>query len=148
MTDMPLPDLRQTGSFDFFTTESLRIADLDMNAHVNNVAFIQLMENARNRFIDTRTPLKRGAKMTIMLVRFEVDFVSQLHYPGQVQAACRVLELRRSSLTFGQALFDGTRCAATARATIVNVDRAAQKAAPFTDEARAVLAALATPLSV
>nr|WP_246185041.1 thioesterase family protein [Paracoccus aestuariivivens] len=136
------PDLRDRAVFGFFTEESLRIADLDINGHVNNVAFIQLMENARNQFIDTQTPLKRSEKMTFMLVKFDVNFIGQLHYPGKVESACRVLELGRSSLTFGQALFDGARCAATARAVIVNVDRAAQKATPFTESGRLALEAL------
>ncbi|HEY0212423.1 MAG TPA: thioesterase family protein [Paenirhodobacter sp.] len=141
--ETPAPDLRARSSYAFFSEESLRISDLDMNAHVNNIAFIQLLENARNQFITQCTPLKRGTAMTFMLVRFEIDFVSQLFWPGKVDGACRVAELRRSSLSFGQALFDGDRCAATARATIVNVDRGTGRSAPFTDEARAVLAALA-----
>lgn len=137
-------DLRSRSTFELFTQESLRIADLDMNAHVNNVAFMQLLENARNQFIDQRTPLKRGASMTIMLVHFEIDFLSQLFYPGKPEGTCRVIGLRRSALTFGQALFDGERCVATAKAVIVNVDRAAQRSTPFTEEAQAVLTDLLT----
>lgn len=140
--DLPSLDLRDRGSFDFFTCESLRIADLDMNGHVNNVAFIQLLENARNMFIATRSPLTRGARRTFMLVHFEVDFLGQLFHPGQPEAACRVSALRRSSLTFGQALFDGARCVATAKAVIVNVDRETGRAAPFSDTARQALEAL------
>lgn len=135
----PAIDLRRRDSFDFFTEERLRIADLDMNGHVNNVTFIQLLENARNRFVDLRTPLKRGEKMTFMLVHFEIDFVAQLFYPGAPEAACRLLELKRSSITLGQAVFDGERPTAVARAVIVNVDRTQGRAMPFTDEARMVL---------
>lgn len=99
--DAPVIDLRQRDSYDLFTEERLRIADLDMNGHVNNVTFIQLLENARNRFIDLRTPLKRGPKLTFMLVHFEIDFISQLFHPGAPEAACRLLELKRSSIVLG-----------------------------------------------
>lgn len=141
----PVLDLKQRASFEFFTRENLRVADLDQNGHVNNLAFLALLENARNRFIAERTPFERNARSTYMLVHMESDFLGELHYPGTVDAACRVIEVRRSSVVFGQALFEGERAAATARAVTVNVDRELRKAAPFSEEARAKLLALLPP---
>ncbi|SDX69926.1 Acyl-CoA thioesterase FadM [Albimonas donghaensis] len=135
-------DLADRASFDLFTEERLRIADLDMNGHVNNVAVIQLMENARNLLLATRTPLTRGPKRTFMLVRFEVDFRGELFHPGAPEAACRLLKLGSKSLTLGQAVFDGARATATGQAVIVNVDRITGRATPFSVEARAALEAL------
>ena len=132
----PVIDLRQRSSFDFFTVEQLRFADLDLNGHVNNLSFLALMESARQQFITGRTPLVMTDTQTYMLVHLEVDFVGELHYPGAVQAACRVVEVRRSSVVFGQALFDGDRAVATLRAVTVNVDRRLRKAFPFSEDAR------------
>ena len=134
--------LRQRGCFDFFTTDSLRIADLDQNAHVNNISFLELFENVRNRFIMERTPLVRDDARTYMLVHLDIDFVSELHYPGTPEAACRILEVRRSSLVFGQAIFVGERVAATGHAAIVHVDRITRKSLPFDDDIRAALNSL------
>ncbi len=136
------PDLRQRAAFDFFTRESLRIADLDQNRHVNNLALLALLENARNRFIEERTPLVRNEQRTYMLVHLESDFIGELNYPGTPDAGCRVVEVRRSAVVFGQGLFDGERPIVTARAVTVNVDRTLRKAAPFDDEERAKLLAL------
>ena len=74
---------------------------------------------------------------TYMLVHLDVDFVGELHHPGTVHAGCRVIEVRRSSVVFGQALFDGERVVATLRAVTVNVDRALRKASAFPEDARA-----------
>ncbi|GLK83750.1 acyl-CoA thioesterase [Ancylobacter defluvii] len=138
-TTEPTIDLKLKASFDFFTTESLRISDLDQNGHVNNLAFLQLFENVRNRFIAGRTPLVRDDERTFMLVHLEADFVGELHYPGTVEAACRIVEVRRSSVVFGQALFDGGRVAATGRAVTVNVDRTQRRAAAFSEAERDML---------
>lgn len=135
----PVIDLKQRSSFAFFTQENLRIADLDQNGHVNNIAFLQLFENARNQFIAAHTPLIRNADRTYMLVHLEADFLGELHYPGTVYASCRIIEVRRSSVVFGQALFDGERVAATGRAVTVNVDRHQKRAAGFPDAERDAL---------
>jgi acyl-CoA thioester hydrolase len=144
MTDAspPAPDLKSRASFDFFTSESLRIADLDLNGHVNNLTFLQLFENARNRFLQERTPLVRDETRTYMLVHLDIDFAAEMHWPGTPEAACRVIEVRRSSLVFGQAVFVGDKATATGHAAIVNVDRRLRKASPFDEETRAKLAAL------
>lgn len=135
-------DVKSRSAFSFFTTESLRVADLDTNGHVNNVSFLELFENVRNRFIRERTPLVRDETRTYMLVHLDIDFISELHWPGDADAACRIVELRRSSLVFGQAIFVGDRVAATGHAAVVNIDRVARRAAPFDERTREQLQAL------
>lgn len=127
-------DLGLRAAFDFFTHEHLRIADLDVNLHVNNVAMLSLFENVRNRYIQERTPLVRDAQTTYMLVHLDVDYKSELTYPGTVDAACTVLEVRRTSVVFGQAVFSGDRVAAVGHAIVVSVDRATKRGLPFTEE--------------
>ncbi len=134
----PPLDLALRRSFDFFTHEHLRIADLDVNQHVNNVAILSLFENVRNRYIqEGRTPLVRDEHQTYMLVHLDVDYKSELHYPGVVDAACTVLELRRTSVVFGQAVFAGERVAAVGHAIVVSVDRISKRGRPFDAQALA-----------
>jgi acyl-CoA thioester hydrolase len=40
-------DLADRGIYGFATSEHLRFADVDANGHINNGAFLQLLENAR-----------------------------------------------------------------------------------------------------
>lgn len=133
---LPPLDLGLRASFDFFTHEHLRIADLDANLHVNHLAILSLFENVRNRYIQERTPLVRDDRTTYMLVHLDVDYRSELHHPGVVDAACTVLEVRRTSVVFGQAVFAGDRVAAMGHAIVTAVDRASKRGLPFTEEMR------------
>jgi len=127
----------QRSAFNFFTRENLRISDLDQNQHVNNIAYLVLFENVRNQFIVQRTPFVRSEDFTYMLLHLDIDFAGELHYPGHVDAACRVEEVRRSTVVFSQAVFDGDRVAATGHAVVANIDRRLRRAVPFEEEARA-----------
>ena len=44
-------DLADRGIYGFATSEHLRFADVDANGHVNNGAFIELLENARVSYL-------------------------------------------------------------------------------------------------
>src|SRR5262249_59377576 len=44
-------DLADRGIYGFATSEHLRFADLDANGHINNGAFIELLENARVSYL-------------------------------------------------------------------------------------------------
>lgn len=136
-------DLTSRASFRFFQEDKLRFADIDRNGHVNNVAFLIFFENARVRFLEDHTPVRRGEHLSYMLVHLDIDYRTQLFYPGVVEGACRVVEVRRSSLVLGQALFSGEQAAATGHAVMVTVDRRINKAVPFPDEVRAQLEAMA-----
>jgi acyl-CoA thioester hydrolase len=120
----------------FRTTEHLRISDLDVNGHVNNVSVLTMVENARVRFLEDRTPLVRNDARTFMLVHIAIDYLGQLHYPGSVEAGCRLCAIGRSTVTLDQAIFAGDRPTLIARAVVANVDRQAGKALAFTPEER------------
>ena len=44
-------DLADRGIYGFSTSENLRFADVDANGHINNGAFIELLENARVSYL-------------------------------------------------------------------------------------------------
>ena len=44
-------DLADRGIYGFSTSENLRFADVDANGHVNNGAFLELLENARVSYL-------------------------------------------------------------------------------------------------
>ena len=135
-----LPDLTRRASFSFFTEESLRFADLDKHAHVNNVAMLTLFENVRVRFMEEAT--KPGGT-GFVLGRIECDYRRQVYYPGQLSAACRVLSVGRASVRLGQAVFRGDEAVATGVAVIVTIDRQTGNALPLPPHLRTVFDALA-----
>jgi acyl-CoA thioester hydrolase len=77
-----------------------------------------------------------------VLARLDINFLRELHWPGQVEIGTGVAEIGRSSFTFLQAIFHDGACAATGRATMVMIDMASRKARPLPPEALARLEAI------
>lgn len=138
-------DLTRRASFDFFTEESLRFADLDRNGHVNNVAFTVFIENARVSYMTSHPPFDRAENLGFVVAHVSVDYLAQLYYPGSVSSGCRLVEVRRSSLVLGHAIFRGEQCVATGHSIIVVVDHASGKPRVIPEAARIRLEALARP---
>jgi len=137
-------DLADTKSFGFLTTEHLRFADVDANGHINNVAFVVFFENARIRYLSEQ--LKGLRVLTggeVVVAHMQLDLKRQMFYPGTIHAGARLIEVRRSSLVIGQAIFDQEgRCAANGHVVLVSVDKQSGRGRPFEGEARAAVTRL------
>jgi acyl-CoA thioester hydrolase len=120
-------------------TEIVRFADLDPQGHVNNAVFATYFESGRVALF--RDPdLGIGIPdATFVLVRQEIDFLSELRWPGNVTVGTSLAERGRSSFVMTQAIFSGDTCAAAGRATLVMIDLQTRRARPLTPEALARL---------
>ena len=120
-------------------TDIIRFADLDPQGHVNNAVFATYLESGRVAMF--RTPdLGIGVPdATFVLVRQEIDFLSELRWPGNVEVGTALAELGRSSFTVTQAIFNGDKCAAAGRATLVMLDAKTRRPLPLTPESIAKL---------
>lgn len=134
-------------AFAFRTTHELRYSDADMNGHINNGLFGSLMETNRALLFrmaadeaatEEATPGTDDNTMTV-IARFEIDYLAELHFPGQVIAASGVEKIGGASFVVLQALFCEGRCVALGRSTIVILDRASRRATPIGDSLRAAL---------
>jgi acyl-CoA thioester hydrolase len=134
-------DLTQPQTFDYFTEESLRFADLDRNGHVNNVAFTTFFENTRVRYLTDVVPLPRGEHVGFVLAHLSIDYLAQLYYPGVIRSAACVVEVRNSSLVLGQAVFREAQPTATGHAIMVIIDQRSGKAMAFDQTQRRALEA-------
>lgn len=123
----------------FWVTEHIRFADLDLLGHVNNVAFTIYAESSRAAFMHQTGFWIPKAPRQNVIVRLELDYRRELHYPGEVRVGLRVLKIGNSSFTLGQALFSGEHCVATAVVVIVRMDAGTRRATPLNDEERAQL---------
>ena len=115
----------------------LRYADTDRQGHVNNAVFATFAESGRVPILyDPARPLApEGA--SFVLARLVVDYLSELRWPGEVAIGTSVLRIGRSSVTFGQGMFNDGRCVATAETVIVLMDETTRRSRPFTDRIRA-----------
>lgn len=136
-------DLADRGIYGFATAENLRFADLDANGHVNNGAFIELLENARVSYL--RLIVRAGLpRFRLVIGRLEADFKRQMFFPGTATACARLIEAHERKVVIGQALFDGEgNCTAVQKVIMVSLDEETHRSTPFDPAVRAALDTLA-----
>src|ERR1700752_1999113 len=133
-------NLADRGIYGFATTENLRFADLDANGHVNNGAFIELLENARVSYL--RIIVRSGLpRFRLVIGRLEADFKRQMFFPGTATACARIIEAHQRKVVIGQGLFDGEgHCTAVQKVIMVSLNEETHRSTPFEPEIRAALA--------
>jgi len=73
------------------------------------------------------------------------NFLTQVHYPGEVRVGTRALRLGRSSATLGQGLFVADHCFATAESVVVLINSEDGRSQAIPDPTRAALEAFLGP---
>ena len=126
-----LPTLDQ---FPRRTGDTIRFGDLDPQGHVNNTVFATYFETGRVMFLREPGNALNPPGTTSVLARLDVNFLREMHWPGEVEIGTAIVEIGRSSYTFLQAIFHEGQCAATARATMVMIDGATRKARPLPED--------------
>jgi acyl-CoA thioester hydrolase len=135
-------DLTTRAAYSYFETEKIRFSDTDMIGHVNNVAFAALLESGRTAFAHAQLFPHMPAAFVVVMARIEIDYRRELHWPGTVDVASRLVSVGRSSYAIGQGIFRGDTCITTGLTTLVMIDRQSRKSTPLPDDYRAVLQGL------
>jgi acyl-CoA thioester hydrolase len=132
-------DLTDRRIYGFATEEHLRFADVDANGHVNNGAFLQLLENARVSYM--RAIVRSGLpRFRVVVGRLEIDFRRQMFFPGRATACARLLEVHQRKCVIGHGLFDGEgNCTAVLKAIMVSLNEETHRSMPFEPAVRAAL---------
>ena len=132
-------DLTDRRIYGFVTEEHLRFADVDANGHINNGAFLQLLENARVSYM--RAIVRSGLpRFRVVVGRLEIDFKRQMFFPGRATACARLLEVHQRKCVIGHGLFDGEgNCTAVLKAIMVSLNEETHRSMPFEPAVRAAL---------
>jgi len=124
-----------------WTEEKLRYGDLDTNGHVNNAVYATFCESGRVTLIRKLFPKADTEGFFTVIARLEINFKSELFFPGRVRTATWFIRVGNSSFTMEQALFgDDGVLAATGVSTCVAMDMETRRPLPFDDAARAKFA--------
>jgi acyl-CoA thioester hydrolase len=97
-----------------------RFQDLDVNRHLNNVAFASLFENARVQF-HTSANIREGRPRTerTMIAAVEINYLAEGNFPEPVIIHSGIGRVGKSSWTILQAMFQSGRCIATCDTVVV-----------------------------
>jgi acyl-CoA thioester hydrolase len=116
------------------THDIIRFGDLDPQGHVNNTVFATFFETGRVTFLREPGNALSPSGTTSVLARLDINFLKELHWPGEVEIGTGIAEIGRSSFTFLQAIFHEGLCAATARATMVMIDASTRRSRPLPEQ--------------
>ena len=143
MSDQPSPRPQkatpQLAYYPHRVTDLVRFGDLDPQGHANQAIFSTYFESGRVAMFRDKSLGIGVPGATFVLVRIEIDFMRELHWPGGIEIGTGVAEFGRSSFKVAQAIFRDGACAAAARATLVCIDLQTRKATPLPEEAVARL---------
>jgi acyl-CoA thioester hydrolase len=124
-----LPDL---ADFPYRLSDNVRFADLDPNNHVNNAVYASYFETGRVSLVKDVANGLTPEGLAWVLVRLDIHFRSELHWPGKIELGLAVAKLGRTSTHFDQVVFSEGICIASARAVTVLVDAQSRKPTPLT----------------
>lgn len=101
-----------------------RYGDMDVNAHLNNVAIARLFEEARVQTLSALRgqPVGSGDPSSMMIVHVGIDYLLEGTYPEPIDAGLAVTEIGRTSFRLGLALFQRAQAIALADCAMVHLE--------------------------
>ena len=119
-------------SYNIWSYDKLRYNDTDRQGHVNNAVFATFFETGRVAFLYDEQLKLSAPGCEFVVARLAIDFHAELYFPGKVDIGTRVLSIGRSSFTFGQGVFKGELCVATAESVGVQMNDETRRPQPLT----------------
>lgn len=114
--------------------EKLRYGDTDRQGHVNNAVFATMLETGRVEILYDQTNPLASPGCAFVIASQQLDFLSEIHWPGEVAIGTRVEKIGRSSISFGQALFQQERLCATAATVVVQMNEVTRRSASLSGQ--------------
>src|SRR6516165_4437274 len=135
MTDLP-----KLEDFPHKEYDKLRYSDMDALGHINNAVYTTVLETRRAALLShPEINAWENEQFTFVIARLEVDYRSEVRWPGLVHVGTAVKSIGNSSMVLQQALFFEDVCVVTAQSVMVQVDRHAHRPAAIGVATRAVL---------
>lgn len=99
----------------------LRYSDLDVNRHLNNVALIDILQEARGRYHRQSGMVKASATFTLMVANLNVQFLGEGFYGTPIICYTGLRALGRTSQTVAQLAHQGGKPVAYAETVMVTI---------------------------
>ena len=101
-----------------------RFGDMDVNGHLNNVAFARLFEETRVRFNRASlAALQQGERRSgFVVAHVAIDYLAEGNYPAPVTIGYAIARIGSSSFTVAMAAFQDGHCIALCDSVLVHRD--------------------------
>ncbi len=123
----------------------IRWGDMDAFGHVNNARFFTFCESARIRYFDTidLDGFRPDPGLGPVVVSATCNFLQQVHYPAELEAGTRAIDIGRSSFTLEYGIFrrDSEVKVADGSSVVVWIDYKAGKAVRLPEELKSTIQA-------
>jgi acyl-CoA thioester hydrolase len=130
-----LRSLADRARFNAWTTDKLRLADIDHQGHVSNAVHPVLFTNGRYEFMQRHLRAHMAKTDLFAMVKNTIEYLGEMYYPGEVEVGTLIRRVGRSSITFGQGMFNDGRCIAVSESIMVLLDAATRRAKSWPPEA-------------
>ena len=80
----------------------IRFNDVDQMGHVNNAVIMEYFDLGKSAFFSAMGIPPEEGDFTVMIVHFEVDFLSQIRYHDDIAVTTQVVKIGNKSLTVEQ----------------------------------------------
>jgi len=116
----PEPWRLEADAYPVTLTANTRFQDMDINGHLNNVAFAALFENARVQLNRKVRPWEdRPANERTMVAVVTINYLREGSFPDDVTLCSGIGVIGTSSWTIIQAMFQKGQCIATCDTVVV-----------------------------
>lgn len=133
----PDPALLSPARYPFHCEIELRVSDLDVNQHVNNVALVEIFQEGRSRYFRASGGRAHLEGVSLMVASLAVEFLGECHYGEDIVCHSGLISLGRTSQSLSQLIVQGG--AIVAYAEIVMVSMVDGKPTPHSAEFRAAM---------
>jgi acyl-CoA thioester hydrolase len=123
------PRRRDLAAYPASLTLETRFADMDVNGHLNNVAFARLFEETRVRFnrgnlrdSGPATPAPGERRSSFVVAHVAIDYLAEGNYPATVTIGYAIARIGSSSFTVAMAAFQEGSCIALCDSVLVHRD--------------------------
>lgn len=121
-----------------------RFSEVDVLGHVTNTALPVWFEEGRQEIFRHFSREASMRDLTLILRRYEIDFLQQIHAGHEVRIETRIENIGRSSLSIVQQAFQFEALVASGRCVMVHFDYTANASRVIEPEQRRALSGLFT----
>lgn len=129
---MAKPELSQLecARYPFTCTIEPRFGDLDVNMHINNVAMIDILEDARVRFHWAAGLIRSRISASPMIASFRIEYLAQSYYPAALKVHIGIMSVGRTSYCLAHLVTQNDRAVCYGESVMVLMADAASAAIP------------------